>query len=112
MQARVINPYTKAGNKHKDSLDYIIANLPPEPTFDDLNAKLVDSFFIPDPNNPSLLDLGVSVLKTILPNAYNGYVNGGASGKGQGASGYWRYNEKQMALINQLLDGINKIPVE
>src|ERR1051325_8931575 len=101
MQARVINPYTKAGNKHKESLDYIITNLPPEPTFDDLNSKLVDSFFIPDPNNPSLLDLGLPVLKTVLPFVYNGYVYGHAT-----VNGYWKYDESQMRVIERMLHGI------
>ncbi len=116
---KVINPYPALGTKHKESLDYIIANLPVNPTFDDLNAKLTDSFFIPDPNEPSPIDAAEGIIKTMLPHAYNGYVNGGAgyklqtaSGKEQDASGYWRYNEAQMRVIEQMLNGLNNIPVE
>ena len=43
MQAKVINPYSFVGAKHKEALDFIIANLPTDPTFEQLNEVLRNS---------------------------------------------------------------------
>lgn len=67
-----------------------------------------------------MFDTAAEVIKTILPHAYNGYVNNslqfavpGLPLKSDGAmNGYWRYSENQMALIGEMLKGINAVPVE
>jgi hypothetical protein len=90
--------------------------------------------------------LMLTMLKTVLPNAYNGYVNRGTGDGGQGTkkeiqgtgdegrgtrgstntgtgagmdSSDWslvssntKYTEGQLVIINQLLSGINRVPVE
>ncbi len=70
------NPYIDFGAQLKTSLDYVIANLPVSPTFEDLNQQLVDSIYIINPSEGGPLNLVVSILKTVLPNVYNGYVSG------------------------------------
>ena len=40
MQPKLINPYPFVGTKHKEALDFIIANLPADPTFDQRPAML------------------------------------------------------------------------
>jgi hypothetical protein len=133
MQTKVINPYPFIGAKHKEALDFIIANLPASPTFDNLNEVVVSGIFTPGTSFPDLNDLFLTLLKTVLPNAYNGYVNGGTSGnkggtgdEGRGtggntgwASGEWRivnsntkYTEGQLVIIDKMLQGINRITAE
>ncbi len=126
MQTKIINPYTEFGTKHKNSLDYIITNLPLNlptgqagPTFENLNEQLVNSFYIPDPLNPSPVDLLVPFLKTVLPHTYNGYVNAGASGEWRVASSNLpagqagtKYNAVQQKLIAQMLEGIRFVPAQ
>ena len=71
------NPYIEFGAQLKTSLDYIIANLPVSPTFEDLNQQLVNSIYIINPGENNPVDLVVPLLKTVLPNVYNGYLVGG-----------------------------------
>ena len=71
------NPYIDFGAQLKTSLDYVIANLPVSPTFEDLNQQLVDSIYIINPSEGGPLNLVVPILKTVLPNVYNGYFNVG-----------------------------------
>src|SRR3954462_6210818 len=104
MQAKAINPYSALGQVHKDALDFIIANLPANPTFDNLNEVVVNSIFAPNPGDePS--DGLVMYAGTILPYAYNSYVNAGLSNDA-------KYTDKQLIIINQLLQGIKAVPVE
>jgi hypothetical protein len=140
MQTKVINPYPFIGAKHKEALDFIIANLPASPTFDNLNEVVVSGIFTPTTSFPDLNDLFLTLLKTVLPNAYNGYVNkgtsdggrgtggnmGGTGDEGRGTSGNtggvnseWRmvssntrYTEGQLVIINKMLQGINRIAAE
>lgn len=112
MQTKIINPYTEFGTKHKNSLDYIITNLPLNPTFENLNEQLVNSFYIPDPLDPNPVDLVAPFLKTVLPNAYNGFVNGWAKDEGRGTRGNTNYNEAQQKLITQMLEGIRFVPAQ
>lgn len=109
---KAINPYNSLGEKHKAALDYIIANLPPSPTFDNLNEQLVSAFYIPDPLEPSVFDSLVPAAKTILPNAYNGYVNTPVSSNWLVTGSNTPYTEAQLVLIKQMLEGINGVPVE
>ncbi len=128
MQPKIINPYPFVGEKHKEALDFIIANLPANPEFDQLNEILVAAIFPDDPANPVTSSIiGIS-LRTVLPNAYNGYVNGSqmtvngsqltadnvemASAIRHLSSSNTRYSEKQLHIINYMLDGIHRVPVE
>ncbi len=105
---KLINPYTEFGTKHKASLDYVIANLPVNPTFENLNEQLVNSFFIPNPNEPGPLDLVPPVLRTVLPSAYNAY--GGTRDEGRGTKGNSKFTEQQLTLVSQLIDGMKTVP--
>jgi len=107
MNIRVINPYAKVVSRHRESLDYIIAHLPPNPGFDELNAQLVASFFEPDPENETLGNLFVDALETVLPNLYNAYVHGSSKGKG-----FANYSEAQQRLIAEMLEGVVRTPAE
>src|SRR5687767_2309304 len=105
MSTKAINPYPLIGEKHKESLDFIIANLPANPTFENLNDVLVSSLFTPDPAFPVVGDFASLMLLTVLPNTYNGYVNGGLGS-------YVKYTDDQYLIVNQLLQGIKSVPVE
>lgn len=105
MQTKVINPYRKGGDISKTALDFIATNLPPDPTFDNLNDILGGAVFTPDPAQPTLADVANLFLGGVLPFAYNGYVNGG-TGR------YVKYSESQMVIIHQLLNRINTISAE
>jgi hypothetical protein len=102
MNPKVINPYAALGADHKEVLDYLIANLPPNPTFDDLNAQVSAFFFTPDPQNPNISGMVADYSKTVLPHAYNGYVNGRATDAIFQKDG----------ICSQMLNGINNIPAE
>ena len=105
MNPKVINPYAALGTKHKDSLDDIIAHLPANPAFDDLNGQLGAAFFQIDPESPKAGAVIENTIKTILPHAYNGYVNGGIGG-------FVKYSDSQQPFIKQMLEGIQSIPAE
>ena len=105
MQTKVINPYGRAGGIVKNALDFIIANMPPDPTFEQLTEVYTGSVFTPDPESPSMNDAAQLFLGGVLPFAYNGYVNGGL-GK------YVKYTENQIFIINKLLDCMKSISVE
>src|SRR3954466_13051734 len=105
MQAKAINPFPFIGQRHKDALDFIILNLPPNPTFDNLNDIVVASAFAPDPV-PST-DAGLEIyLPTVLPSAYNRYVNSAMPGAGGEISETMvsitaKYTPNQLLLINK-----------
>jgi hypothetical protein len=109
---KVINPYPFLGTKHNEALDFIITNLPANPTFENLNEVLSNALFTPDPQYPITNGFATLAFGSILPNAYNAYVNGGAEDEGRGTKGNIPYTEKQQAIITHLLNGIHHVPVE
>jgi hypothetical protein len=121
MQLKVINPYAFIGTKHKETLDFIGNNLPVDPTFEQLNEVLVAGSFTADPDHLTISGFAATFAATILPNAYNGYVNGNqlTIGNSQlgvitGAAGTsvrsnTPYTETQQKLIDQLLRGISSV---
>ena len=120
MQTKAINPYNAVVQKHKDALDFIATNLPADPTFDNLNEVLVNSIFSPTPDEGGLGDLISIFVGTVLPNAYNGYVNSGQFAVNNKQStaiestigSYVKYTDSQLLIISKLLDGIKAVPVE
>ncbi|MES2620393.1 MAG: hypothetical protein V4615_06035 [Bacteroidota bacterium] len=105
MQSKVINPYAFAGIKHKEVLDLIGTNLPTDPTFDQLNEVLITSIY--NNGNPNLLQDTIAQIYLIplLPKVYNGYVNNGVGSN-------VTYHENQQLIINQMLAGLSRVPVE
>src|SRR5437868_2133567 len=77
MQPKLINPYPFVGTKHKEALDFIIANLPADPTFEQLNEILHNAMFPGGTGDPYIAQLLGLYPGMVLPNAYNGYVNNG-----------------------------------
>ncbi len=112
METKVINPYSFLADKQKETLDTIIANLPADPTFEQFNDVTLTAFFGVDPTNPLNSDLNRLLLHSVLPLVYNGYMNGGANGKWRGAGNNTAYTEEQLLFIQQILKGINEVPVE
>ena len=105
MQTKVINPYRKGGEIVKTALDFIITNLPADPTFDDLNDVLTGAVFTPTPESSTVNDAAQLFLGGVLPFAFNGYVNGGVCK-------YVKYSDNQTIIIHNLLEGIKRVPVE
>ncbi len=100
-----INPYSYSGEKHVELLDTIATNLPADPTFEQLNEILVAGLFPPAPPGSPLESLaGISnlFLVSVLPNAYNAYVQPPNPLKGVMGG----YNEKQQEIIAQIFRGI------
>jgi hypothetical protein len=67
---QTINPYSTLSPKIKTALDGIIAALPLNPTFDNLNDAVFNAQFAPTPPTDSLT---VLYIKSVLPNVYNSY---------------------------------------
>ena len=136
-----INPYSPLGPKIKAALDLVIASLPLNPTFDNLNDALFNALFAG--NLPSD-DLVILYVKSVLPNVYNAYsktspsvpllrgegghdgntstgqsgnLAGGlpASGspllEGEGP-GVRSYNEKQRLIINDVINSLRTTSAE
>lgn len=112
MNPKAINPYAGLESMHKNNLDYIIAHLPVNPTFNDLNKQLSDAFFTADPDHPRISEVVPGYIQTILPNVYNGYVNGEWSAAAAKGKSYVNYSAAQQQLISGMLRGIRDIPVE
>lgn len=100
-----MNPFSYLMTKHSELLDTVAANLPAQPTFDDLNEILTAAIVVPDPADPFLSNLGVMVTSTLLPQAYNGY-------RYRGTRGNTEYNELQQSLIAQLTRGLQAVPAQ
>ena len=52
MQTKVINPYRELELKIADAFDFTSANLPANPTFDQLNTVVLTGIFGSAPGNP------------------------------------------------------------
>ncbi len=101
MSQQTINPYKTLGTQHTSGLDSIKTALAVGMTFDQVNVNVVTSVqaaYVPAPNAFDAIEY-----LSILPNAVNDYVNKGLGGK---------YNEKQIFIIQQLLKGVLKVPVQ
>jgi hypothetical protein len=102
MQLKVINPYAFLGTQHKEALDFIGTNLPPDPTFEQLNELLIADAITTDPDHPTISGFAAMFAATILPNAYNGYVNRHTKGNAV-------FTEKQQKAITELLEGLEQV---
>lgn len=105
MQTRLINPYPFIGEKHTEALDFIIANLPANPEFDQLNDAVVAAVSPANSEVPLVNELIQVSLSTVLPNVVNGYLNTGTKSNAV-------YTEKQQVIINDLFNGVKRVPVE
>ncbi|MCG3166280.1 MAG: hypothetical protein POELPBGB_02058 [Bacteroidia bacterium] len=102
------NPYNTLGPQLKTALDYIIANLPLSPTFENLNNTLFDALF---GNNPPSDSLAIVYAKSVLPNVYNGYTAEAATLSV--VEGHLnKYPDKQYKIIYYLLREISTTPTE
>jgi hypothetical protein len=116
---KIYNPYYVLGEKQKEALDFIIANLPPSPTFEQLNEVLLTAVFGIAPDGVLSSDTAPLFLQTVLPLAHNGYINGAGktlafknSSTSEGSNTTPMYTERQMPNIRQMLDGIQSVPAE
>ena len=117
------NPYHTLGPQLKTALDYIIANMPLSPSFDNLNNTLYDALF---GNNPPSDSLAIVYAKSVLPMVYNSYiVHSGVTSsvveklqtidnvpRFAAAAQYNQYSDKQYAIIYHLLKAISTTPTE
>ncbi len=106
MQSKSINPFYFLAEKHSQALDELIATLPANPTFEQFNQQLTDIFFLPDPADPSPLDLIAPFLRSILPSVFNTYVNHSGSAEFGLSFSNVKYSEKQLAIIYSLMKSI------
>ena len=100
-----MNPFTFLMPKHSELLDTIAANLPAQPTFENLNEILTAAMVVPDPSDPFLSNLGAMVTGTLLPQAYNGY-------RYRGTRSNTEYSELQQSLMSQLTRGLQGMPAQ
>lgn len=106
------NPYPTIGPKLKSGLDYIIANLPLNPTFENLNNTLCNAIYTPNPTNPFLNDALQLYIKSVLPFVHNGYVNSQASNPQISDAQLKQYSDKQFEIIYHLFKTISTTPNE
>src|SRR5437868_6298296 len=94
MQPKVINPYSELPQKTADALDFIITNLPASPNFNQLNEVLLTALF-GGPGGPLDGDVLPVFLHSVLPLAYNGYINEVSSADSE-------YVPRQFSYLNRL----------
>lgn len=108
-----MNPYTYIGTTATQMLDYIIANLPPNPSFDDLNQQLLNSVIPPGtitpPPGPDNVTESFPLL--ILPYAYNAIVNASALHRSPPVVNA-EWNETQFNLLKLFAFGTTHLPEE
>ena len=98
------NPYHTLSPKLKTALDYIIANMQLNPTFQNLNDALYDALFATNPPND---DLAIVYAKSVLPLVYNGFVTSSVVEKPQ-----LNYTENQLVVITELFTALRTTPTE
>ncbi|MCG3167084.1 MAG: hypothetical protein POELPBGB_02867 [Bacteroidia bacterium] len=110
------NPYHTLGPQLKTALDYIIANMPLSPSFDNLNNTLFDALFGTNPPSDSL---AIVYAKSVLPMVYNSYiVHRPQSIVHSGVTlsvveGYQsKFNENQQLVITELFSSLRTTPTE
>lgn len=72
------NPFKIVGEQYVDGLNYIITNLPANPTFEQLNdttIAYVGGLFSTDEEDPSIAPILKTTVDSILPNTINDYIN-------------------------------------
>lgn len=108
-----MNPYTYTGTRATQILDYLIANLPPNPSFDDLNQQLCNAVVTPGtvtpPPGPDNMMESFPLL--LLPYAHNAIVNASALHRSPPVVNA-QWNEEQLHLLNLFAFGTAQLPEE
>lgn len=102
------NPYPLLGTKIKTALDAIIAALPLNPAFDNLNDALFNAIVAGNPPSDDLVEL---YIKSVLPLVSNAYLRVLPSPFAEGTE-VIHYNEKQLIVINGLLSNLRSASAE
>ena len=102
MAIETYNPYKASNTIFTDGLDYIIANLPGSPTFDDLLTTITAYFnSLPDPPGAEIIGL----MPSMMANTVNDYVNSKIAEN-------LNFGGNEWAIVDSVLSGIKGGSIE
>ncbi|MEX0812669.1 MAG: hypothetical protein WD048_10675 [Chitinophagales bacterium] len=109
MSIEKINPYDYAGGQFTAGLDYVAAELPVDPTIDDLRDKVVeyieDTFFTEgeESDMPGFVE---NRIQSIIPSVINSYRKSAIQ------NGQVHFDGAQTMFIREMLGSIFSVPVK